>query len=125
MLDINVNKLKENLAHFTGTEAYYKWSVLSPSVLTDGTKYVAKELGAYWLFDVIASHIEHGDMPKQNMYFSKLAVDDGSAKLTIDDGNGKTLAQQEIDFTDFPLDSIDIWSQWDGSKWVHHLPSEY
>ena len=125
MLDLNLNQLKENLAQFTGTEAYHKWSVMSPSVLTDGAKYVATELGAFWLFDIIASHIEHGTMPKLNMYFSELTVSDDGAKLQIEDGDGKVLAQQEISFTDFPLESIRIWSQWDGNMWVHHLPSEY
>ena len=59
------------------------------------------------------------------MYFSKLTVNDSSAKLSIEDGNGKVLAQQDIEFTDFPLESIDIWSQFDGNKWIHLLPSEY
>jgi len=128
MLDLNLNQFKENLAHFTGTEAYHKISI-GKSCVTDGAKYVATELGAFWLFDAISSHIEFGDMPEQDMYFSKLTVDDSSAKLSIEDGDHNQLAQQDIEFTDFPLESIEIWSQRvdgiEGNKWIHLLPSEY
>ena len=70
MLDIDLN-------NFTGTEAYYRWTPLSKSVLTDGTKYVAEKLQAYWLFDAIASHIDFGESTKfLDMYFSTLTVKD-------------------------------------------------
>ena len=43
------------LAHFIGTEHYYR---LTPSaVLTDGTKYLAEAAGAFWLMDAIASYL--------------------------------------------------------------------
>ena len=66
MSDLNINQFKENLAHFTGTEAYHKISI-GKSCVTDGAKYVATQLGAFWLFDAISSHIEFGDMPEQDM----------------------------------------------------------
>ena len=37
----------------------------------------------------------------------------------------KIQEQNICEFTDFPLESIDIWSQFDGNKWIHLLPSEY
>jgi hypothetical protein len=59
------------------------------------------------------------------MYFSKLTVDDSSAKLSIEDGDGNELARQDIEFTDFPLESIEIWSKFERGRWHHILPSEY
>ena len=46
--------MKNDLAQFTGTEAYYRY--VGGTLLTDGTKYLANEAGAYWLMDLIASY---------------------------------------------------------------------
>ena len=51
-------EIKFNLDCFTGTENYYRWSVLFPDVvLTDGAKYLAEAADAYWLMDLLASHL--------------------------------------------------------------------
>jgi hypothetical protein len=96
-------------------------------VLTDGSKYVAEELHAYWLFDTISSHLDYGGFSnKDTMYFSTLKVSDGQGNLTITDGE-KTVAIQSIEFTDFPLHEIKVWSSYEQrtGSWVHMLPSEY
>jgi hypothetical protein len=131
MLDIDLN-------NFTGTEAYHRWTPLSRSVLTDGTKYVADKLQAYWLFDAIASHIDFGDLPDLDMYFSTLTTFNKTGTLSIEDGNGGVLATQGFEYTDFPLTEIKIWSKSTATEerglstasgvtpfFVHMLPSEY
>ena len=122
MLDID-------LSNFTGTEAYHRWTPLSRSVLTDGTKYVAEKLQAYWLFDAIASHLDfnyiNGELPDLDMYFSTLTTFNKTGTLSIEDGNGGVVATQGFEYTDFPLPEIKIWSQNNGSFFVHMLPSEY
>ena len=122
MLDID-------LSNFTGTEAYHRWTPLSRSVLTDGTKYVAEKLQAYWLFDAIASHLDfnyiNGELPDLDMYFSTLTTFNKTGTLSIEDGNGGVVATQGFEYTDFPLTEIKIWSQNNGSFFVHMLPSEY
>ena len=118
MLDIDLN-------NFTGTEAYHRWTPLSRSVLTDGTKYVAEKLQAYWLFNAIASHIDFGELPDLDMYFSTLTTFNKTGTLSIEDGNGRELALQNFEYTEFPLTEIKIWSQNNGSFFVHMLPSEY
>ena len=129
MLDINLNNYHSEVSRFTGTEAYHRWTPLSKSVLTDGAKYVADQLQAYWLFDAIASHIDFGELPNLDMYFSTLKVKDNAGTLTIEDGNGGVVATQAIDYTDFPLPEIKIWSrrtatEQSGQFFVHMLPSE-
>ena len=51
---------QSQLAQFSGTDGYIRWSPLFPRmVLTDGAKFVADNggtSGAYWLMDAIASH---------------------------------------------------------------------
>ena len=132
MLDINLNNYHSEVSQFTGTEAYHRWTPLSKSVLTDGAKYVAEQLQAYWLFDEIDLQIKHGKMPKLDMYFTTFIVslEFSIGKLSIEDGNGKVLKTKSIDYTDFPLPEIKIWSastatEQSGQFFVHMLPSEY
>ena len=131
MLDINLNNYHSEVSQFTGTEAYHRWTPLSKSVLTDGAKYVAEQLQAYWLFDEIDLQIKHGKMPKLDMYFTTFTVslEFSIGKLSIEDGNGKVLKTKSIDYTDFPLPEIKIWSastatEQSGQFFVHMLPSE-
>jgi hypothetical protein len=62
---------------------------------------------------------------QHDMYFSTLEVHDNSAKLVIDDGDGNVLASQDFDYTDFPVDKIEIWSAKANGNHVHYLPSEH
>ena len=130
MLDINLNNFHKEMSMFTGTEAYHRWTPLSKGVLTDGSKYVAEQLQAYWLFDAIASHIDFGDLPDLDMYFSTLTTFNKTGTLSLEDGNGREIALQNFDYTDCPLTGIKIWSvstdsEERGPFFVHMLPSEY
>jgi len=106
---------------FTGTEHYYR--IHPKVVLTDGAKFLSEEAGAYWLMDVIGSHL---CLLNSEEYFTSctLKVSGQSAKFLMDDGNGKVLAQQYIPHTDFPLPSIQLYGVWSDSYWVIMLPSE-
>ena len=42
------------LAHFTGTEHWYRHGLVRDILFTDGAKYVADQGGAHWLIDEIA-----------------------------------------------------------------------
>lgn len=111
-------------SHFTGTEKYYR---INPrTVLTDGTKYLAEEAGAYWLMDAIASYLPQFT-GRDDFIVAKLVRSNSccSAQLTLDDGNGRVLDQQHIVYTDFPAASIQLYACWDGEHWVIMLPSEY
>jgi hypothetical protein len=54
-----------------------------------------------------------------------MSVAQGRAVMIYEDGTGKEHARQEIPYTDFPLNSITLYSCWDGEHWVIMLPSEY
>lgn len=47
-----------------------------------------------------------------------------TAKAVITDGN-KVLAEQDIEWTDFPLDEIELWTEYNGEFWVILLTSEH
>jgi hypothetical protein len=116
------------LGYFTGTENYYKYPLLPRFTYTDGVQYVAQKANAYWLLDVIFSHVMSVYASKaipndqKRLLCCKLAVGQNNhAVFQIDDGNGNILATQEIEYTDFPAQLVTIWVQ----NGVAMLPSEY
>ena len=110
------------LTHFIGTEKYYR---INPcTVLTDGTKYLADKAESYWLMDAIASYLPQF-IGKRDFIVAKLVRTGISAQLTLDDGNGRVLDQQHIEYTDFPMTSIQLYACWGGDFWVLMLCSEY
>ena len=128
---------QSELAQFTGTECYHRWSPLFPRmVLTDGAKFVADnggKHGAYWLADAIASHQPRAlkNERLREIQFWKLTVKEKngrkSAILTcrVDSGEEPAITQR-IDYTDFDLPEIDLWvGPVDENRFVLLLPSEY
>lgn len=118
-------ELLEILANFTGTEQYHRFSALFRNVLlTDGAKALADECQAYWLIDVIASHI-----PKVRDTFCVVTLKrrGGGATITLADDtpSTKTYARQRITYTDFPLQEIKLYLIRQDGDWVIELPSEY
>lgn len=119
------SEIKQALRQFTGTEAWHRHA---PKVLlTDGTKYLAEECGAYWLMDVIASHIP--SIPKDETFtVAQLTVNPmNKAFFTLADDSPATkiYANQSISYTDFPLDEVKLYVIREGDEWVILLPSEY
>ena len=110
------------LAQFIGTTGYYPIS--RRHLLTDGTRYLAEKGGCFWMMDAIASHLcEIGT--EDWFVLVRVKVTEGRAVMIYEDGNDREHAQQEIPYTDFPLDSITLYACWDGENWVIMLPSEY
>lgn len=121
---MNEQELTTALAHFTGTDGYTR---LYPKLLlTDGAVFLAEKAGCFWLMDVFASHLFTAiDADMEPFTVLNLIKHSDSAKVTIDDGNGVVLAEQDIEFTDFPLASIKLYGCWSEDYWIVMLPSEY
>ena len=110
------------LNQFTGTSKYYRIS--RRHLLTDGTKYLAEEAECFWLMDAIASHLD--EIGTEDWFvLIRVQVTEGRAVMIYEDGNDREHARQEIPYTDFPLNSINLYACWDGEHWVIMLPSEY
>jgi hypothetical protein len=124
-------ELEAELPHFTGTESYtnmrYPW-LHTKFLLTDGAKYLAEKAKAYWLMDAIASHQINKQVAHEPFQVWELIVGtDRKAVLTCMDGNKRILVEQEIPYTDFPLDQISLYAAEDdclGGR-VVMLTSEY
>jgi len=111
--------LKTELDGFTGTTKYHRnWLGMH---YTDGIEHLANRARAYWLIDAIASWQYR--MKSIDLQIWELAVaPDCSAHLigyiaSVDEA----IVQQKIDYTDFPLKSIELWVE----GGVLFLPSEY
>ena len=124
-----------DLSQFTGgLERYQTWSNKNV-IYTEGVEYLAKHGEAFWLIDCITSYFGTGSMRNAMeqddrlnwLQFWRLEIhDDHSATVTARADTGvEPFVTQHIEFTDFPLDSIDIWAGFDGTRWTLYLPSEH
>ena len=124
-------ELEADLPHFYGTESYtnlsYPW-LRKRFMLTDGTKYLAEKARAFWLMEAIASHQINKKVAREPFQVWELVVSaDCKAVLTCTNGNKRTLVQQEIPYSDFPLERISLYVTEDeglGGR-VVMLTSEY
>lgn len=123
------------LRQFTGDLERYRHSFNRRVIYTPGVQHLAERAGAYWLIDLIASYMggpeltaaTQSDGRLGDMQFWRLDVsEDGPAVATCRaDSDAKPVITQTIEFTDFPLDHIDIWAAFDGEHWTIYLPSEH
>ena len=76
------------------------------------------------MMDAIVSHLcEIGT--QEWFVIVRMQVKKHIAVMIYEDGNGNELARQAIDYTDFPLEEIVVYANWDSEHWVILLPSEY
>jgi len=114
--------LRAELAEYTGTFGYAKTSPFCKNVVTDGVLHMVLKCEAFWLIDVINSHLDGVSQPFASTTITKTG---DKAKVVMTDGNDGVLAEQNIPYTDFPFDEFEIWSEHDGHRYVHLLPSEH
>lgn len=116
-----MTNLANDLRQFTGTEHHFRHNLCRNITYTDGVKYLAEAASAYWLIDKVATNQLEPKIRREEFQSWKLKVKDGAAVLTCDDGNGNIVHSEEITFTDFPLDEIELWVE----NGVILLPSEH
>lgn len=137
---LNADELQSGLAQFTSTEQWHRYSPLFRQLLlTDGAKFLCENAECYWLADAIASHVftNRAKLSPQVNPFQAWRLErlGNGAILTCTDGgkegrNPTQLVRQDIEYTDFPLDQVDLWCIWDAGidpkgSFVLMLPSEY
>ena len=113
--------LLAQLCQFTGTSQYYYHPNFRTLNYTDGVKFVAQEMEAYWFLEHVLIHQTIPEAKGMEFQVWKMVVKDSSAIITIDDGNGNVVKEFKIPFTDFPLDEITFWVEGN----VLLLPSEH
>lgn len=123
------------LRQFSGGDAFYRHSLHRRVIYSAGVQHLAERAGAYWLIDAIASYlgtdvldqaIEHDDRLRWLQFWRLAVAEDRSASLSCRaDSDMPAVVEQSIEFTDFPLDTIDVWVGYDGEHWTLYLPSEH
>lgn len=98
-----------NLPQFTGTEQIWKHRTFAGSIyLSDGCNFIREKAQCRWLFDLIFSH--QLKLKTESFQCWKLNRIDGNVfSVQCSDGNKTILVSQEISYSDFPLDEIEIW----------------
>lgn len=118
-----VSEIKSIIKNSTGTEAYHKFSLIPGyPVITDGVLALAEAAGCFWLLDAIGSYQNNHKLNREFQVW-KLGVDEESSSAVLRGYNdtNELVITQEIEFTDFPLDTVTIYCI-DG---VILLPTEY
>ncbi len=125
----------DELRQFTGDLERYRHGLNRRVIYTPGVRHVAERAGAYWLIDAIASYFgthemrlaQEADPRLESLQFWRLTVGEGRrAELTCRaDSDMPSAITQAIPYTDFPLDTLDIWAGFDGEYWTLYLPSEH
>ena len=112
-----------DLAQFTGTEQWFRHSINRSILYSEGAQHVAEHGGAYWLLDEIAliQPYDKNVAAEEFQVWTLKVRPDQTATLACDDGNGNVVFSKEIQYTDFPLETIKLYF----ANNVIHLPSEY
>lgn len=119
---IDKQKLKAELRHFTGSEQVFYNPMFPKFRYTEGVKYLAQEANCYWLLDYVFSNQAIKAISEQPFQVWKLKVaEDHTATIIVEDGNYNQVKSFKLDYTDFPLDEIDLWF----IEGTLILPSEY
>ena len=126
-MTIDPKELAHQLAHYTGTEQWYRHGLNKSMLFTDGVKAFADLAGAYWFLDIVATELN--EIRKKEMFILvKLikAPGEQGARVVCDDGDGNFLFIKNIGFSDCPVGEWKFYyNAGDDVHSVLMLPSEY
>ena len=124
---MDAGELRASLGQFTGTENYYVNPLFGTGFgYTDGVKFLAENAGAYWLIDIIGSYQIDRRVKAEDFQLWTLTRKGEGCVVSMTDGNDeKAIITQEVEFTDFPLETIKFYVCDNGRQKVCMLPSEY
>ncbi len=104
-------EIQGRLSHFSGTEHHYlHWT--KALKYTDGIKEMAELCGAYWFIDVIASAQRLIRGVDYQVWRIVVNPEDKTALIdcwTDTPGESTLLYKQDLEFTAFPLDELEVW----------------
>ncbi len=119
---MNNNEILHNLSLFNGSENLFKHQIGNISInYTDGILYLAENTNCYWLLDIILSYQPSPILKNDHFQVWKLIKNNNSWIIACSDGDNNLLLDQDIEYSDFPFNTITLWFVND----VLMLPSEY
>lgn len=101
-------EIRNGMAQCTGTEGYpYNAMFGKNFVYTDGIKYLLEAAECYWLLDAIFSYRRKEEF---QVWTLKVASDKSAVLTMKEDTDCPNLVEQNIEYTSFPLDEIEVWA---------------
>lgn len=101
-----IASVSDYIANTHGSDGFHRHPLARKLIYTDGIKFVADTLGAWWFVDAIASYIATSEAVRREDFQVWTLHDSTGAsyktRLVCDDGNGREIIAQEISYTDFP-----------------------
>ena len=126
----SADEIRNQLAHASGSSQFFRVGFpLRNGVYTEGVQHMAELCQAYWLIDAIASHISTSKRVRAEPFqvWRLQLKKEGGARLAMfaddPDGERHAVVTQDIEYTDFPLDQIDVWVG-DNGEGLDNLPAE-
>ena len=116
------NVINESLSQFHGSDTIYKYSIGSKYFHhTEGVLFLADSCHCFWLLDCVLSYQGSSYLEGEDFQVWKFQRFEDKWLLSCSDGDGSLLVDQDISFSDFPLNEITLWCV--GGTLL--LPSEY
>lgn len=118
---LSKEQIKSDLNYFTGSETFYQYY---PNVIvTEGVQYLIENANCEWLVNLVHSYQIIEEVRKEvfQVFDLKCDLENFTGKVICTDGNENCLMEQNIPFTDFPLDKIRLYY----TNKTLLLPSEY
>ena len=126
-MKLTPQQIKDGLREFYCTDGYtrYTFGIL----LTSGVRWLCENANCFWLVDAIGSY--QGDKRVKNdeslqgfqFWTLKVNTEKQTAVLTLERDTDDVVLTQNIEYTDFPLDTIKLY--YSPQDKVLLLPSEY
>ncbi len=111
-----------DLELFTNAMIQYKHHLLKQFTYTIGVKYMAEKAGAYWVIgEIISAQLDRHVSAEQFQVWTLNVDNQQAAILVCEDGNNNQIYEKLIEYTDFPMSEIKLYS----SNRTIMLPSEY
>ena len=101
---------ESDLTQFIGSEVVYTNPSYGRISYTEGARYVAEAGEAWWLLDLIVSHIRTKPRLRQEAFqvWTLTVKADHTGLVRCTDGNHTRLASQRLPYTDFPLATMTL-----------------
>lgn len=106
----NIENLGHELEMFHGSDRFFRTSSFTKRYShTEGINYLAKNAGCYWLLDIVTStyHL----LREESFQLWKVEKQGEGVKVICEDGRDNILYEQDVEYSDFPLDSFSFYCE--------------
>lgn len=101
-MKITSEQLRQELAHCTGTENWYRHPMNREWLYTDGVQHFCEAAGAYWFMDILVTEPEILQTAQEFAAVTLTVLPTQQARITVTDGNENETFHRHLQYTDCP-----------------------